>query len=586
MFEKKLGEIRPNQLITTYGPGAIMDAVHDSLTVLDIDYWDEQNIGQEIYDTRLAAYMGVRRFYMPKTGGKEDIPVRPFPYYHVCSNGRCRTLFSVKDFPPDPDQYKADQGQVKCPVCGYDAYPARFIMMCEDGHMDDFPWRWWVHRGETNCKKRMSLISTGNVSSLAELTVKCDCGEHRTMAGALQKENFKDFKCTGHFPQRPNDKNKICGKPAIPSQRGASNVYFPVVKNAISIPPWTDPINDLVAANRQTIESYEQDFGEMGLQKAYDRFFAPKYSREEFDKAYARLKSKIHEFVELKEMEYRAIIHHDDVDLQHDVRYFKASDTELPESLKPYFSKLIKVERLREVKVLTGYTRLESPDPEADDPVHIVKLKSGNGENWLPAVAINGEGVFLELNREAVAAWKETPNVKRRSEQFKEGYAAYCKSRGWQNAKEKDAEYVLLHTLSHLLIKSMALSSGYSSSAMHERIYSSENMCGLLIYTGAPDAEGSLGGLVELGNTEKFIPLLKDALEAALVCTTDPECLMRIPTVERINGAACHSCSMISETACENGNRLLDRALVVPLPEHEDMGFFRKLTEDLCGIRR
>lgn len=584
MFVKKLGEIRPNQLITTYGPGAIMDAVHDSLTVLDIDYWDEQNIGQEIFDTRLASYMGVRRFYMPKTGGKEDIPVRSFPYYHVCSNGGCRRLFSVQDFPPDPEEYKNKQGQVKCPECGYDAYPARFIMMCEDGHMDDFPWKWWVHRGETDCNGTLTLKSNGNVSSLAELTVRCSCGAYRTMAGALQKENFKDFKCTGHFPQRPNDKNKICGKPVIPSQRGASNVYFPVIKNAISIPPWTDPINDLIAEKRQTIEAFEQAFGEAGLQKAYEQFFTPKYTKDEFDKAYARLKSKIHEFVELKEMEYKAIIHHDDVDLQHDVKYFKANDVTLPDSLKPYFSRLIKVERLREVKVLTGYTRLESPDPEADDPVHIVKLKSGGGESWLPAVAINGEGIFIELNREAVANWKKIDSVSRRSKQFEEGYAAFCSSRGWQNAKKKDAEYVLLHTLSHLLIKSMALSSGYSSSAMHERIYSSENMCGLLIYTGAPDAEGSLGGLVELGNINKFIPLLKDALENALICTTDPECMMRIPTVERINGAACHSCSMISETACENGNRLLDRSLVVPLPEHEDMGFFRKLIEELCGI--
>lgn len=69
-FYKKLGEIRPNQLITTYGPGSIMDAVNDSLTVLDIEYWDTNNIGKEIRDARLASYMNVRRFFMPKTGGK------------------------------------------------------------------------------------------------------------------------------------------------------------------------------------------------------------------------------------------------------------------------------------------------------------------------------------------------------------------------------------------------------------------------------------------------------------------------------------------------------------------------------------
>lgn len=153
------------------------------------------------------------------------------------------------------------------------------------------------------------------------------------------------------------------------------------------------------------------------------------------------------------------------------------------------------------------------------------------------------------------------------------------------SSKPRNAEYVLLHTLSHMLIKEMSMQSGYSSSALHERIYSSENMCGILIYTGAADKEGSLGGLVELGEMNKFLPLLKGALENGLTCTTDPECFMKNPTSERLNGAACHSCTMISETACENGNRLLDRALVVPVPEHEEMGYFRELVRDLCGIQ-
>lgn len=139
--------------------------------------------------------------------------------------------------------------------------------------------------------------------------------------------------------------------------------------------------------------------------------------------------------------------------------------------------------------------------------------------------------------------------------------------------------------LSPMEIELYVMQSGYSSSALHERIYSSENMCGILIYTGAADKEGSLGGLVELGGMNKFLPLLKGALENGLTCTTDPECFMKNPTSERLNGAACHSCTMISETACENGNRLLDRALVVPVPEHEEMGYFRELVRDLCGIQ-
>ena len=106
--------------------------------------------------------MNVRRFFMPKTGGKEDIPVVSFPYYHVCSKGTCKFLFDMRDY-FDMDQYKKNQGEVKCPKCGFPAYPSRFITVCEDGHMDDFPWRWWVHHGETSCKEDMYLKSMGNV---------------------------------------------------------------------------------------------------------------------------------------------------------------------------------------------------------------------------------------------------------------------------------------------------------------------------------------------------------------------------------------------------------------------------------------
>lgn len=125
-----------------------------------------------------------------------------------------------------------------------------------------------------------------------------------------------------------------------------------------------------------------------------------KYSYEDFKAAYDRLSQNIKEFTELKEMEYAAITHHEDVEYQHDVKYFKAEEVALSESLKEYISRIIKIHRLREVRVLTGFTRLEAPEPEVDEQSHIVKLKCSSGEKWLPAVEINGEGVFIELNKE------------------------------------------------------------------------------------------------------------------------------------------------------------------------------------------
>ena len=202
----------------------------------------------------------------------------------------------------------------------------------------------------------------------------------------------------------------------------------------------------------------------------------------------------------------------------------------------------------------------------------------------MPAVEVNGEGVFIEFNKETLNKWCADASVKNISKQYEFCYEQYCLSRGWKQGVKKNAVYVLMHTLSHLLIKEMSLQSGYSSSAIKERIYFGENMCGVLLYTGSSDKEGSLGGLVELGSYEKLISLIKGALENAMNCTNDPECMETTPTAEKSNGAACHSCAMISETACENGNRMLDRALVVPISGKENLSYFRELVRDLCNF--
>lgn len=163
MFDNnKLGEIRPNQLITTFGPGSIVDAVKDSVTVLDLNYWKEK--GKKIIDGRLASYLGVDCFYMPRTSYSGDIPVVSFPYMHVCSNVKCGRIFDLREnF--DLDRYL--KFGVTCPECHRQAYPSRFITICENGHMDDFPWSWWVHGGNTTCKGMMRMYSTGNTSTLA-----------------------------------------------------------------------------------------------------------------------------------------------------------------------------------------------------------------------------------------------------------------------------------------------------------------------------------------------------------------------------------------------------------------------------------
>ena len=575
----KLGELRPNQIITTFGPGAIVDAVKDSVTVLDTNYW--QTKGNKIIDGRLASYLGVDCFYMPRSSRYGDLPVTTFPYMHVCSNLGCGRIFDARD---NFNLERYLRFGITCPDCQRPAYPSRFITICEKGHMSDFPWHWWTHRGDCNCKGQLRLYSTGNTSTLADMWVECTCGAKRSMSGATQKDNFEGQHCPGLHPFRPRSKREKCDRDVIPSQRGASNVYFSVTRSAISIPPWVNPLHNLIDEHFRLLVEMRELIGEEGINKIYEKYFS-EYPRDEFDVALAKRLDDIKEFTEIKRMEYDAITHHDDPVYRCNKKHFKAEEDPLPQYLTSYFSRIIRITRLREVKVLLGFTRVDAPDPDADEQPNIVYLNKGSkGERWLPAVDINGEGVFIEFNQDSLKTWLSNEKVSALSKAYESGYKAYCDSREWKVTALRNAVYTLIHTFSHLLIKQMSMESGYSSTAIRERIYFGDKMAGVLLYTGSPDKEGSLGGLVELGAIEHMIPIMRNAFQEALLCTNDPECLHNQPNGENINGAACHSCCMISETACENGNRMLDRGLVVPIAEREDQSFFRKLVEDLCQL--
>lgn len=577
MANNKLGELRPNQIITTFGPGAIIDAVKDSVTVLDTNYWTKKE--KKINDGRLASYLGVDCFYMPSTSNEKDIPVVTFPYMHVCSNKKCRRLFDARD------NFNLDvylKSGVRCPDCNWSAYPARFITMCEKGHIDDFPWNWWVHKGNSNCKGIMKITSTGYTSTLGDMFVECSCGAKRSMSGAIQEANFKELTCTGHHAFRPSAENEDCQKKVIPSQRGASNVYFAVTRSAISIPPWVNPLYNLVDEHFHDIELIEECNGD--LTKIYEKYFK-NFSEQEFKEALEKRKKNISEFKEIKQMEYEAITHHNNPTYGINKEHFKAEEETIPDYLKKYFNRIIKITRLREIRVLTGFTRVEAPDPEIDNQANVVLLnKADSKERWLPAAELHGEGIFIEFNKNTLSSWLKNC-VKDLSNKYEKHYNEFCRIKGWKVTVSRNAIYVLMHTFSHLLIKQMSMSSGYSSSAIREKIYFGENMSGILLYTGSADKEGSLGGLVELGNREKFISLMKYAFQEALLCTNDPECMNNIPKGDNSNGAACHSCSMISETACENGNRMLDRGLVVPIGERENDAYFKELIEELCHLK-
>lgn len=567
-----IGEIRPGQLITTFGPGSIVDARNDSVMVLDLKYWE--NVGQIIHDARLASFLKVNYFLTPSASKKRDLPIISFPEYHVCSSVNCNYLFNIYD------EFNLNEYLKKgprCPRCSFKAYPARFVVSCDKGnHLDDFPWRWWVHKGYTDCDRPLLLKSHGKTSSLAQLVVECECGAKRSMSGATEPGEFKDYNCTGRHPFRFSYKKGGCDSKVIPLQRGASNVYFSALRSAISIPPWNDPIIDLIEEHYTRIQDYKRDFGELGVQKVYEQYFQDKYSKEEFQEALEKRETQIDTYSDIKKMEYEAITHYSKNSGNSVEKYFKAEDESVSDDLKPYIGRIIRIQRLREVLVLLGFMRNDSPEPEVDEPKGIVWLDCGSEDRWLPAVEIHGEGIFIELNKEQVKTWlKENKNIGVLSQKYKDMYNNWVEKKGWSNHSLRDAAYVMMHTLAHLLITELSLQCGYSSTAIKERIYYDGDMMGILIYTGSTDKEGSLGGLVEMGNIDRFRDVLYKALENAVFCTNDPACSTLEPQEDNhLNGSACHSCSMISETSCETGNRLLDRSLVVTLSEKNIKGYF------------
>jgi len=207
-------------------------------------------------------------------------------------------------------------------------------------------------------------------------------------------------------------------------------------------------------------------------------------------------------------------------------------------------------------------------------------------EMWLPAYTVFGEGIFFNLNEPLLRQWEALPEIQVRVAPLLARYRALRQARHLRD-RPIGPRYVLLHTLAHLLINRLTYECGYSSAALRERLYLSENpaapMAGVLIYTAAGDAEGTLGGLVRMGRPGRLEPLLDRALAGAQWCSADPVCMEMGQSggqgPDSLNLAACHGCCLVPETACEEFNRLLDRGLVVGPFDNPVIGFFSRATE-------
>ena len=260
-----------------------------------------------------------------------------------------------------------------------------------------------------------------------------------------------------------------------------------------------------------------------------------------------------------------------------------------PPELSSWFDLIGAVSRLREVRAMAGFSRIEPFTIGAEriaDAIrdgHVAAI-SKSPRDWLPAAEIRGEGIFLRFRTEAIEDWvKGNPGVVQR--------AAILNARADQMAVDRGnlrdylitPRLLLIHSFAHALIRQLSIDCGYSSSALRERLYIADPavgqtaMNGVLIYTGSPDSEGSLGGLVRRAAPALIVEAIRRTLHSTAWCGSDPVCLETDPrqSGERISGAACHCCLLLPETACEKFNRELDRTMLVGDAEGKWSGFFR-----------
>lgn len=652
----KKNNVRSSQLLSPFGVGQIVNFPKElSLMVCGLNLWDEKikqgktNRGADsineadlrFNEVRLQNSLGVDYFIKPfeyKTAGEKnnklEIPAVRFPGWHYCTNHKCGRMTKVGLTDP--------QGKIECITCwdGKSTHkrkmnPVRFVAACPSGHIQDVPFKEWVHNGAVPNDGKEHEISyhTGAGSGdLGSIRIKCTCGEARTLAGLMNirkddekifdsalarigfnKDDEKKFDsenpniknnnpvgqfCKGHRPwlglEGVNDAKK-CDNHLQVLIRGASNVHFSEIQSAIYLPQGSSNANEYVLdvidnMGRETLMAYyeqekngtpilkiilsEHSYVKLGFISKEKLIEGVKEEllKDDIENEALDLKPEL----KLRFEEYNFILKGRDSensDLKAIVKTFEEYDNR--KLLEKYFNCVVLVEKLKETRVFKGFSRI--------NPMNKIDKEelSTKAVNWLPAIEVYGEGIFLKFNDEIVDKWLKEYG-ERNKDIIKRYHVAMLKRRPKEDPKRINPFFTVMHTFAHLLIKKLCFDCGYGSSSLREKLYFSEDtetrMNGILIYTSSGDSEGSLGGLVRQANASNLGLLVKNAIADAEWCSADPVCSDIGNSIgqgpENVNGAACHNCCILPETSCEEFNMLLDRTTIIGTIDNKASGFF------------
>lgn len=590
------GQIRRSQVVTTFGPGSLLDLPTQSVIVGGLDHW--MGVGEEVHEPRLAEKLKrllnipTLKLYGPPpdnedpTAPKTGITAWQFPEWFITQDversdrgGTTRSRLLVHRKGLTKGKY-IDSDKRKHPVV-----PIRFVRACKKGHIGDIDWFRFVHERNPQCRRQLWIDERGTSGDIAEILIRCECGEARplvnaTIPGALGH-------CEGTRPWLGPSTRESCEELSRLLVRHASNAYFAQIMSVISLPDRNETLEKAVTQVWENFLQYVDSIDE--LRKERQKKPPVKASLEGFADEEVMQEIEVRKGLgtetpvkSVKHAEFEVLTATKDEVGQDtpDGNFFARS---LAKSAwnKPWMStieRVVLVHRLREVVAQLGFTRFEAstPDVEGELQMGVVAAPLARELSWLPAVENRGEGIFIQIRKSAVQDWLARPAVIERGRQLQAGFESWEGQHPKSRRQFPGLPYFLLHSLSHLLLTAVSLECGYPASSIRERVYALDAGYGILLYTGTPDAEGTLGGLVESGR--QIDRHLRAALELGRLCSNDPVCAQHEPQNQHecrfLHGAACHGCVLIAETSCEQHNDFLDRALVVPTVEDVGAEFF------------
>lgn len=611
MSEKNL--LRQSQVVGAFGPGAMVDLPDRSVMIGGLGMWSSNNRAEGwrlVDEPRLRAHLEytlkIARLEL-RTPPEHDRNARflgphigavIFPLWFVCEElehgaegQKRRRLLRWSDLDPSNRKSFRDAGKAK-PVT-----PIRFVGACDHGHIQDIDWKWIVHRGE-KCGAPLCLEERGTSGDTRDTAIVCACGKRFTLSQAYIKGQSGSSgplgPCGGHRPWLGDEHRQTCGEPLKLLNRTATNAYFSQSLSVISIPTEVDALTRLVGKHYDTLRKAPSPtiiaiYRDANAAIAAD--FAPYTDQEVFD-ATAKFTqiSQMPSGGKPRDVEFE-LLSSGAAEIGQNAPgalFFAKTLGRVawdPTRLKDLrgLKSVVEVHRLREVICQYGFSRFESAvmaDADVEDQQLVVQMaKIADPVTWLPAVEQFGEGVFLQFDPKVLAAWKARPFVQARAKRLEDGHAQWGKERfaGRKPPAFQGVAYYLAHSLSHALMSEIAMECGYPQSALKERIYHSDTDLGLLIYTAAGDAEGTLGGLVALA--PRLGEFITQALDRARLCSNDPTCSDHDPALaeddRHLHGAACHGCLLTAETSCEARNDFLDRALLVEDLSDTGAAFFK-----------